>query len=311
MFRNPFQWLLIATFTGLTLYGVAQPVTKADGQTLARLNQFRTAYTNSLLAGTCTFIQDYYADSVRLMPEYQKTVKSKFNARLYYQSFLARFRVLAYSRQDVEVFDLGTRVVEVSLFTMNLVHKSSGQQHELQGKYLTIWSQSATGQLLLLTEAWNYNHPVPWRDELLFAEVPVINVALDAHVPVSTPLHFELAALNLFQEAIISQHDERLWAQFYTDDARFLYSHNRPYSGRLEIDAFLKEHVKQLPVFEKLAIRNDQIDDSGRFVIEYASHIAVVKNGDWSGVGTGKDIRIWRREPGGALKIFRHMAMYD
>jgi len=78
-----------------------------------------------------------------------------------------------------------------------------------------------------------------------------------------------------------------------------------------EIDAFLKEPVNQLPVFEQRASRNDQIDELGPFVIEYTSHIALVKNGDWSGVSTGKDIRIWRREPGGSLKIFRQMAMYD
>lgn len=66
-----------------------------------------------------------------------------------------------------------------------------------------------------------------------------------------------------------------------------------------------------MPIFEKLDIRNDRIDDLGKYVIEYASHIAVIRNGDYSGVGTGKDIRIWRREAGGSLKIFRHMAMYD
>ncbi len=37
----------------------------------------------------------------------------------------------------------------------------------------------------------------------------------------------------------------------------------------------------------------------------------MVRDGDWSGVFTGKDIRIWRREPDGTLRIFRNIAMYD
>jgi hypothetical protein len=46
-------------------------------------------------------------------------------------------------------------------------------------------------------------------------------------------------------------------------------------------------------------------------VIEYASHIAIIRDGEYSGVGTGKNIVIWRREKGGSLKIFRGIAMYD
>ena len=64
-------------------------------------------------------------------------------------------------------------------------------------------------------------------------------------------------------------------------------------------------------MFEKLDIRNDRVDDLNDFVIEYASHIAIVRNGDWSGVFTGKDLAIWRRTKNGSLKIFRHIAMYD
>jgi hypothetical protein len=89
------------------------------------------------------------------------------------------------------------------------------------------------------------------------------------------------------------------------------YSNSPVYKGRNELDAFLAEHVQHLPVFEKLDIRNDQIDHQGEYVIEYASHTAIVRHGDWSGVGTGKDVRIWRREKDGSLKVFRAVAMYD
>jgi hypothetical protein len=91
----------------------------------------------------------------------------------------------------------------------------------------------------------------------------------------------------------------------------FIYSFNPIQKGRKALDEFLETHVNEMPIFEKLDIRNDRIDDLGMFVIEYASHIAVWRNGGSSGVNTGKDLRIWRRETDGSLKILRSMAMYD
>jgi hypothetical protein len=89
------------------------------------------------------------------------------------------------------------------------------------------------------------------------------------------------------------------------------YSGTPVVKGRKEIDAHLEEHAKHLPVFEKLDIRTDHIDDLGRYVIEYGTHIAIVRDGDWSGVATGKDLRVWRRDERGALRICRGVAMYD
>jgi len=112
-------------------------------------------------------------------------------------------------------------------------------------------------------------------------------------------------------EVTITLHDPKIWAQFYADDG-ILFPNHRPFlDGRKAIDTHFEMHVKEIPVFEKLDIRNDRIDNLGEYVIEYASHIAVWRGGDYSGVGLGKDLRIWRREKDGSLKIFRHIGMYD
>jgi len=189
--------------------------------------------------------------------------------------------------------------------------KSTGKAYELHGKYLNIWEQKTDGTLLLITEVWNYDHQVEIADQLLFPEVPTVNVAMQAHLPIEDNITFELAALNSLQEKAVTQHDAKLWSQFYTDDF-ILFRIGKPlFKGRKEIDSFLAEHVKELPIFEKLDIRNDRVDNLGEYVIEYASHIAIIKNGDWSGVSTGKDIRIWRRGSDGSLKIIRGIGTYD
>jgi ketosteroid isomerase-like protein len=256
-------------------------------------------------------LQAYYSENIRLMPEFQKTVMGKSNAMTYYKAFSGRFEIHDYSRDELETIDLGSRVVELGMFSMRMKFRSTGNEHELKGKYSTIWEKATDGKLSLITEAWNYNHQVPIAEHLIFEEVPTVNIALQAHLPVNSSISFELAAYNRLQEVVITQHDPKMWSQFYTDDYMLFYSNNPIYKGRKEVDAFLEEHVKHLPVFEKLDIRNDHIDALGDYVIEYASHIAIIRNGDWSGVSTGKNIRIWRREKDGSLKIFRGIGMYD
>ena len=114
-------------------------------------------------------------------------------------------------------------------------------------------------------------------------------------------------------ESVVVEHDPLIWSQFYTDDGLFCYSRNHPmYKEKNALDSFLVQHCRELPVFEKLDIRTDRIDQPGaNYVIEYASHIAVWRSGVYSGVALGKDLRIWRREKDGGLKIYRHIGMYD
>ena len=304
-------FLLSALVCMNVINAFTQPTVNADEKTAGYLKKFRSDYTKSILDRKPEMILGYYSENIRLMPEFQKTVMGKSNAMTYYKAFSGRFEIQEYSREELEIIDLGSRVVEFGMFSVKLKLKSTGKEHELKGKYENIWEKAADGKLSLITEAWNYNHQVTIAEHLIFAEVPTVNIALQAHLPVNSSISFELAAYNRLQEVVITQHDAKMWSQFYTDDHMLFYSNTPIYKGRKEIDAFLEEHVKHLPVFEKLDIRNDHIDALGDYVIEYASHIAIIRNGDWSGVSTGKNTRIWRREKDGSLKIFRGVGMYD
>ena len=301
------------TVTLATLAGLAQETTQSlvTADYLATLKAFRSGYVTGALNGNLENLADYYAEDVRLMCEYNKTFLGKATASSYHKAFFSRFEVQDYTRQEIEVLDLGSRVVELGRFTLKLSLKRTGQKQQLIGKYQDIWEKSGTGGLKLLTEAWNYDHPVEMADALRFAELPAVQIALQGRVPVKDNISFELAALGLLLEKTVSQHDARLWSQFYTDDAIMIHSFAPLDNGKKAVDSFIENHVKTLPLFEKLDIRNDRIDVSGNYVVEYASHVANWRNGDSSGVSTGKNIRIWRREPDGALKIFRQIGMYD
>lgn len=286
-------------------------VTTVTSTHAAVLQKFRTDQTKSILDGNPAMLSAYYDNDIRLITESIETVLGRTNALSYYQTFSARFSVKTYTRNEMEIIDLGSRLVEIGLFTVKLVTKSTGKEYTLAGKYMDIWAESETGGLSLVTAAWNYDQSLEIVDELRFAEVPAVRMAFQAHMPVRDGISFELAALNKLAEVAVSEHDATKWSLFFSDDAILLPSHTPVCRGRKAIDEYLVEHTKHLPIFEKLDIRNDRIDDLWDYVIEYATHVANWRDGDSSGVGTGKDIRIWRRAPNGALQLFRQIGAYD
>lgn len=70
--------------------------------------------------------------------------------------------------------------------------------------------------------------------------MPVVEVALAAHVPITSPISFELTALNRLLEATITQHDATTWSQFYAKDDKWAYSNHPLYEGRNALAAFLE-----------------------------------------------------------------------
>lgn len=305
------QSIMTTVLIVINITSQAQRNTKPDSITTNYLKQFRQDFVKAIISAKPEIINAYCGEDIRLMTETQKTMMGKSNALRYYKSFLQRFSVTQYIRQEFEILNIGTRVIESGEFKEKLTLKSTGKEYELNGKYLNIWEQKPDGTLLLITETWNYSHQVEFADQLFFPEIPTVNVAMQPHLPVKDNITFELAALNTFQEKVVTEHDAKRWSLFYADDYILFRIGHPLYRGRKQIDSFLEAHVKELPVFEKLDIRNDRVDNLGEYVIEWASHIAIVRNGDWSGVTTGKDIRIWRREKDGALKIIRGIGTYD
>lgn len=279
-------------------------------KTISFLRQFRSDYIKSKLEATPEILSTYLNDSIRLMTEFQKTVMGRSNVLAYHKALTQKLQIKSYSRVELETLDLGLMVVEFGQFTLQGTLRSTGQQHELKGKYVNVW-QRKNGKLFLITDGWNYDHQVNFSDQLRSENVQVMDVALQAHVPVKNPVSFELAALNRLQEVAISESDDDVWSQFYADDAILFCQFGSLVHGRKQIDDYIMRHAKDRPVFEKLDIRNDRIDDLGSYIIEYASHIAIWRKNEHSGVNLGKDLRVWRRAPNGSLKIFRQIGMYD
>jgi len=285
--------------------------TALPAERLAWLDSHREQYTRAMLGEKSDEIAAHYSEQGRLMPPYHASVFGRANARTYHATFFDRFDVRKYQRVQTKAFDLGSRLIEVGRYTMTLdVSADGGASHEINGGYMDIWEQTA-GKYSLLTHIWNTDSYPAIANELRLSNVPGVRTALEAHVPIKDDLSFELAALNALHEDAIVQADDKVWSMFFANDAVLLANHHGLVLGRAAIEEYLARHVKDLSVFEKLDIRNDAIDRAGRYVIEYASHVANWRNGDSSGVNTGKNIRLWRREPDGFLKVICGIGSYD
>lgn len=276
------------------------------------LQQYRETHVQALLADDARplfpFVQ---AETLRLMPMTQPTVFGPANVAAYYRAFLGRFDVRACTRTSVGQFDLGTRVVEIGRFTQKLTHQNTGEMFDLTGKYLDVWEKLPDGALRLVTAAWNSDTWSPNAELMRFPEVPSVRTAFEARAPITSAVSLELAALGLLHESAVVHHDGALWSRFYADDAILLANNGGLYAGRKAVDEYITTHSLQLPTFEKLDLRIDRIEEFGDYVFEYASQVANWRNGDSSGVGTGKNLRIWRREPDHALRIVLAIGAYD
>ena len=272
------------------------------------LDRFNAAVKQAFDEDRADPVLSFYSDRVRVMPEYHGTLMGAAKARAYYTAFFDRFDVQGYARERLRIFDLGARVMDVGRFKMKVT--SATGTHEIAGKYAEVW-RNTNGQLSLLAQTWNFDNYVASTDEFRFPGAAGVRIAFEPHVAAKDPLSFELAALNKLQEDAIREKDANVWSQFYADDALLLVNHGRELAGRRAIDAYLKEHTGGMPVYEKLDIRHDEIDPSGSYVIDYASHIAIWRRGEASGVNTGKNIRLWRREPHGGLKMIAQIGTYD
>lgn len=274
------------------------------------LDAYRTGIVDAYLRGNPDAAAGRLADSVRLLPAYQKAVFGKIDAAAYYRAFLRRFTVRAYQRSPIEITDLGQRVMEIGRFTMTVAARGS-EPHTFEGKYLDLWEKLPGGELALHTAAWNHDKLPDIAEQLRFAEVPSVHQALQARLPITAGWRLELAALQRLEETAIAQRDGKTWALLYDDDGIVLANQGNVVSGRQALDAYFGRHAQALPVFEKLDLRTHQIDELGEYAVEYSSGVVTWRMNEWSGVTLGKGVLIWRRTNGGPPRIWRAISMYD
>jgi ketosteroid isomerase-like protein len=133
--------LLICLHVNILQVAAGQVDLTPNDKVIAYLKTFRTEYTSAMVNKKPELVEKAYDENVRLMPPFQKTILGKRNVLVYHKAFANRFEIVSYNRKEVEVLDLGSQVIEIGSLNAKLILKSTGEQFDLAGKYLTIFKE--------------------------------------------------------------------------------------------------------------------------------------------------------------------------
>lgn len=272
--------------------------------------QITTDYVNGIRNENVDLITKHYTDSTRLMIQANPSIVGQTNAKAYFSALFNEFEISKYTRRMTEVVDMGSHQAEVGNYFMSMKN-SKGEQRELVGSYLLLRQVSKSGQNIIMADVWNFNQEIGFSDELSFENVPSVVTALEAHLPINSPVSFELAAYSTLMSESVTLRDPKVLSQFYSENATILPNSKPPINGINNIQTYWDKHINEIVSLEGLLNRTVKIEDLGKFIIQYSAHIAAWRSGQYSGVSTGKHLRIWERQADGRIKTRILISAYD
>jgi len=98
---------------GITLISCTSMFAQKSDQQYIR--DFARDYAKMYTEMDFSNVKEYYNDSIRIMPEFQKTIQSQANAEKYYNAFFNRFKIKSYTRNINEIIDLDSRFMEIEV----------------------------------------------------------------------------------------------------------------------------------------------------------------------------------------------------
>jgi ketosteroid isomerase-like protein len=256
-------------------------------------------------------IISYFERDAICMPEFQSTMKGTDAIKEYYTAILNRRQINSYNKTVSETIQLKNNIAEVGTFSIKY-KTNDGQNSNLKGKYLNIWTLQKNGTLKLKAESFGYFHNI---DNPTLHVVKLSKESSDYTFVEPTQnnssLAFQLKALNTLMEKSVQTRNGNLRADFFTDDAVFMPYADSSKIGMKSIRAHLIAYNSYPVSIDTINIYNVYFEDCSNFVIEYPRFYVKWHTSDSSGVGSGKGIRIWRRENDCSLKLYREIGIHD
>jgi ketosteroid isomerase-like protein len=267
--------------------------------------------SNALIAAKIDMLIDNFDDDAVCMPEFQPTMKGKLALKEYYSEILKRRQIISFNKIISETIQLKNDVAEIGTFTVT--YKTSDVlSTTLHGKYLNIWMIQQNGNLKLKAESFGYLHAVDNPASHVVAITKgLTNSASAKQSQRINDLAFQLKALNTLMEKCVQTRDGNLRADFFTNDAIFMPFADSAKVGMTSIRKHLIAYNSYPVKIDSINIYNEYFEDCDEYVLEYPKFYVKWRTSENSGVGSGKGIRIWRREKNCSLKLFREIGIHD
>lgn len=212
-----------------------------------------------------------------------------------------------YEKNTLEIFQIKDRIVEVGQLHFSYQIKDSATAVKLTGKYMQVWAVQKNQSLKLQAVAEGYfsnvEQPAVW--------VVAKSGTVTPNATANKSLAHQLQALNTLMEEAVRNRDGNLRADFFTDDASFMPFADTTKTGMQVLRPYLILYNSYPVTIDSINIYNMGAEDMGSYVIEYPLFRVQWHNSGGSGRGSGKGIRLWRREKDCSLKIFREIGLHN
>ncbi len=256
-------------------------------------------------------IMRYFDKDAICMPEFQSSLKSTAAIKEYYTEILNRSQIISFQKKISETIKLKNNIAEIGTFSTTY-KTADGQKTTLNGKYLNIWAVEANDILKLKAESFGYfdNIDKP-TNHIVKISKEVSNYKFPEPTQTNKDLSFQLSALNALMEKSVRTRDGNLRADFFTNDAIFMPFADSPKIGMKSIRTHLIPYNSYPVSIDSISIYNEYVEDCNYYIIEYPRFYVKWHTSDNSGIGSGKGIRIWRREKDCSLKLYREISIHD
>lgn len=298
------------TLKFLFVYLFLLPSTKVAAAAVTQYAEQRQIYIDSILNENVQMVAKHFNETGELLLQGNASILGVANIERYFASLFEQFEITAYNRDMTEILEMGGKTAEIGSYSLSM-RNSKGLVRSMEGSYLSIWDMAENSEPKIALELWNFDHQINFSHELQFDDVPSTITAFEAHLPINSPASMELAAYATLIKDSVLMRDGAVLGQFYTQDGVILRNSNPPVVGIKDINHYWKQHASEIASMEGLQQRTTKLEEIGKYIIEHAAHIAIWRSGTYSGVNTGKHIRIWERQGDGRIKTRILASAYD
>ncbi len=279
---------------------------------IERLNQENEFIVNAELNSDLEKRLSVFGDNPICMPDHQVSMMGDEDLEHYFGTIFERRTLSKYDRTISDIFLLQDRCIEIGTYEKSGIYNQNNTPFTHKGKYMNLWKIDVKGELKLDIECWNYDNAVELVDPLLVA-LPTSGESTSYEVESSlTDQQIDgMEDAKILMSKGVNERDGHIRASIYHDDGVFM-PHDQPMMvGKEEILAHMIDYNSGNVTIDSLAGGSQWAENLGEYILESSFYYVEWSMDEYSGVGRGKGLRLWRRTEDGKQKILLNIALRD
>jgi len=246
------------------------------------------------------------------MSDHQVSMQGIRNLKQYHQSIFARQNLSEYKRTIAEVYLAKNRIIEIGNYKKVGITTANQTPFSHKGKYLNVWTFNQNNELELVIETWNYDHPIEDIKSIL-VDVPAAkhHGVLDVKNELTSLQLQQLSKTKMNMTKGVQERDGTRRASIYHDDGIFM-PHDEPMMiGKRQILEHMIAYNSGNVSIDSLLGGSNWAENLDDFILESSNYYVEWSVENYSGIGRGKGLRLWKKTQDGVQKIVLNIALRD